>query len=120
MVGCGGSDRPATVPISGQITIDGKPPGENGRLHFQVIEPAPGYTKRPAGGAFAPDGSYRVMSWSPDDGLVPGRYSVSLMPGDPAKTAIPRKYQDGSTSGLEVDVPVDQGAIEYNIEVMTK
>ena len=41
------------------------------------------------------------------------------MIGDLAKTAIPTKYHQSATSGLEVDVPVDQGQIEYNIDVVT-
>jgi hypothetical protein len=101
------------------VTINGRPPGEPGRLHFTPTQAAEGYPKRPAGGAFTADGNYRVMSWAPDDGLVPGHYTVSLMPSDLAKTAIPAKYQQSGTSGLEVDVPVDQDSIEYNIEVRT-
>jgi hypothetical protein len=119
-VGCGGGDRPKTIPISGRVTINGQPPGEGGRLHFAVTEAAEGYPKRPAGGAWDAEGKYRVMSWAPDDGLVPGHYTVSLMPGDLTKTRIPAKYQQGGTSGLEVDVPVDKSSIEFNIDVVTK
>jgi hypothetical protein len=119
ITGCGRSERPKTVPISGRVTFNGQAPGESGRLHFQAVQPAEGYTKRPASGAFTADGSYRVMSWEPDDGLVPGHYTVSLMPGDLNTTKIPQKYQSG-TSGLEVEVPVDQSKIEYNIDVRTK
>jgi hypothetical protein len=42
------------------------------------------------------------------------------MPGDPNKTAIPERYRQSGTSGLTVDVPMDQGKIEYNIEVLSK
>jgi hypothetical protein len=118
--GCGGSDRPKTIPISGRVTINGQPPNEPGRLHFTPTKAAAGYAKRPAGGAFTVEGTYRVMSWEPDDGLVPGHYTVSLMPSDLSKTAIPVKYRQSGTSGLEVDVPVDQDKIEYNIDVVTK
>lgn len=117
--GCG-NDHPKTIPISGRITINGQPPGEGGRLHFTPVEVAEGYSKRPASGAFGVDGVYRVMSWVPDDGLVPGHYTVSLMPGDLSKTAIPEKYHQSGTSGLEVDVPVDKKRVEYNIEVVTE
>jgi hypothetical protein len=117
IAGCGGSGRPKTIPISGRVSINGQPPGESGRLHFTPTQAAEGYAKRPAGGAFTAEGTYRVMSWEPDDGLVPGHYTVSLMPSDLSKTAIPAKYREGATSGLELDVPVDQGEIEFNIEV---
>ena len=120
LAGCGGNDRPKTIPISGVVTIDGKAPGEAGKIFFTPTEAAAGYSKRPASGSFNAEGHYRVMSWAPDDGLVPGHYTVSLGAVDPVKTAIPRRYQVGATSGLEVDVPVDQDQIEYNIDVSTK
>jgi hypothetical protein len=119
LIGCGGSDRPKTIPITGHVTFDGQPPGEVGSLVFTPTETAPGYIKRPASGGFAADGKYRVMSWEPDDGLVPGHYTVSLVPNDLKATKIPEKYQQGG-SGLEVDVPVDEDQIEFNIDVVTE
>jgi hypothetical protein len=59
------------------------------------------------------------MSWEPDDGLVPGHYTVSLVTGGANPPKIPEKYQTSGTSGLEVDVPVDDSQIEYNIDVRT-
>ena len=120
LAGCGGSDRPKTVPIRGLVTIDGKAPGETGKLFFTPTAAAEGYNKRPASGSFNSQGNYRVMSWTPDDGLVPGHYTVSVSPGDPERTVVPAKYLQSATSGLEVDVPVAQGRIEYNIDVVTK
>lgn len=118
--GCGESGRPKTIPISGRVTIDGQPPGESGKMFFTATQVAEGYSNRPASGSFNDDGSYRVMSWEPDDGLVPGHYTVTLMPGDPAATKIPAKYQLSMTSGLEVDVPVDQDNVEFNVPIVTK
>jgi hypothetical protein len=117
--GCG-KERPATIPISGQVTIDGQPPGGYGKIFFTPTHAASGYSKRPATGTFAPDGSYRVMSWEVDDGLVPGHYTLSVRPLDPAKTRIPDRYQQDTTSGLEVEVPVDQGDVVFNIDIVTK
>jgi hypothetical protein len=116
-VGCSGSDRPKTIPITGRVTVNGQPPGEKGRLHFAPTQAAEGYSKRPAGGAFGVDGVYRVMSWKPDDGLVPGHYRVSFKPGNPNTTKIIQKYQDAGTSGLELDVSPDESSIVYNIEL---
>ena len=120
LAGCGGTDRPKTVPITGRVTIDGQPPGERGRMHFTPTQAAEGYSKRPASGNYAVDGAYRVMSWEADDGLVPGHYTVNLSPADPNATKIPMKYHQSGTSGLEVDVPVDQAKIEYDIDVHSK
>jgi hypothetical protein len=119
-VGCYGGNRPKTIPIKGHVTLDGQPPGEVGKLHFTPTEAAEGYDKRPAMGGFDVDGAYTVMSWSPGDGLVPGHYTVNVYPGTMANTRIPKKYHQSGTSGLEVTVPVDQGEIEYNIELSTK
>ena len=60
------------------------------------------------------------MSWTVDDGLVPGHYTVSVVPSDANKTTIPKKYYQSKTSGLEVDVPIDQRKIEYNIDIHSK
>jgi hypothetical protein len=119
LAGCGSGDRPKTIPISGKVTLDGQPPGEGGKLYFTPSQVAEGYSKRPAHGTFTADGIYRVMSWEVDDGLVPGHYDVSVVPAEPSQSKIPTKYHQSSSSGLEVDVPVDQRSIEYNIEVRT-
>ena len=101
------------------MTIDGQQPGEFGKIFFTPTQAADGYAKRPASGSFDLDGSYRVMSWEPDDGLVPGHYTVNVFPADQAKTNVPAKYQQSSTSGLEVDVPLDQSKIDFNIDIRT-
>jgi hypothetical protein len=120
LVGCLGSNRPKTVPITGRVTINGQPPGEAGKLYFTPTQAAEGYNMRPANGAFDAEGVYRVMSWKVDDGLVPGHYTVSLVPYDPKTTKIPARYHQSGTTDLELDVPVDQDEIKYDIDVLTK
>lgn len=120
LAGCGGKSRPKTIPISGRVTIDGKAPGESGKLYFTPTQAADGYSMRPASGSFNAAGNYRVISWTPDDGLVPAHYTVSVVPGDLNATAIPTRYHQSATSGLEVDVPVDKSKVEYNIDVLSK
>ncbi|HEY4233329.1 MAG TPA: hypothetical protein VGM76_07870 [Lacipirellulaceae bacterium] len=120
IIGCGAPERPKTIPLDGHVTIDGKAPGEDGKIYFTPTAAADGYSKRPASGSYNPEGHYRVMSWTPDDGLVPGHYTVSVVPNEPDKTAIPAKYQQSASSGLELDVPVDKGKIEFDINVVTK
>jgi hypothetical protein len=118
--GCGAADRPKTIPIGGRVTIDGKAPGESGKLYFTPTKAAEGYSLRPASGSFNAEGVYRVISWAPDDGLVPAHYTVSVVPSDLNASAIPTRYHQSATSGLEVDVPVDQRKIEFNVEVLSK
>ena len=117
--GCG-NDRPKTIPINGLVTIDGKEPGEVGKIFFTPTKAAEGYATRPASGSFNAQGKYRVMSWAPDDGLVPGHYAVSVNPVDPNKTAIPAKYQQSHSSGLEVDVSADEPKVDFDIDVHTR
>jgi len=100
--------------------VDGQAPGEIGKLFFTPTKAAEGYATRPASGSFNAEGRYRVMSWAPDDGLVPGHYTVSILPNDPDKTRIPAKYRQSNTSGLELDVPVDERKIEFDAAVRTK
>ncbi len=119
ITGCD-SGRPKTIPISGLVRIDGQPPGETGKLFFTPTKAADGYAMRPASGSFDAEGHYRVMSWAPDDGLVPAHYTVSVLPSEPDKSRIPAKYRQSSTSGLEVEVSADQRKIEFNAEVRTK
>jgi hypothetical protein len=45
---------------------------------------------------------------------------VKIMPGNPAQSKIPQRYQDSGTSGLEVDVPVDQDKIQFDVVVTTQ
>ena len=120
LVGCADSDRPKTVPISGRVTIDGQPPGEFGKLFFTPTQAAEGYVKRPASGSFDPEGNYRIMSWEPDDGLVPGHYTVNIAPVDMQATKVPQKYHQSDTSGLEVEVSPDQRQVEYNVDIRTQ
>lgn len=120
LVGCGGSDRPQTIPITGRVTLNGQPPGEVGKLFFTPTQPAAGYEKRPATAGYTADGTYRVMSWVPDDGLVPGSYTISVMPSDIAASKVAQKYRQSGTSGLEVDVPADGDQVEFNIELTSE
>jgi hypothetical protein len=118
--GCGGTDRPTTIPITGRVTLNGQPPGEVGKLFFTPTQPAAGYEKRPATAGYTADGNYRVMSWVPDDGLVPGRYTVSVMPGDMNASKIAQKFRQSGISGLEVNVPVDTDRVEFNVELTSE
>ena len=72
LAGCGGPSRPATVPVSGRVTYQGKPVP----LGQIVFYPAKG---RPAMGAIGADGSYRLTTFeTAGDGATPGRYRVTI------------------------------------------
>jgi hypothetical protein len=104
--------------VSGTVTMDGNPIGP-GFLVFAAVD---GDTN-PANGAIQPDGSYQLKTAN-TRGLNPGKYRVSVTildqpdvpPGERsyivAKSRIPVKYNDMSTSGLEFDVAPGRNSID--------
>lgn len=68
--GCGPS-RPAVAPVTGQITIDGKPV-TSGVVFFY---PENG---RMATGRIDTDGRYRLGTFTPTDGALPGDHRVVI------------------------------------------
>lgn len=132
LAGCGGdkrgADAPKLVPVTGTLTLDGKPLGsalvtfipsgstrgrgasgatdENGR--FELSE---------EGNKGAPAGQYRVVcnKWvMPNGSDFPRDSKVS--PGEAgAKELLPRKYSDEAETELKATVPPDGGAIELKL-----
>ena len=95
LLGCGSGHPPTTV-VSGKITLAGKTLPKAGAIYFTPLE---GALKRPGVGEFDANGNYTVRSWNEGDGLLPGKYKVSVecwvvpptMGGAP-KSYIPDKY----------------------------
>lgn len=75
--GCNGSDL-SIVPVTGKITYDGGEWPATGTIFFSPITVAEGKPRRPAVAKFGPDGTFSAMSYKPDDGLIPGTYSVKI------------------------------------------
>lgn len=73
--GCG-SDAP--VPVSGKVTVDGKPVGNAG----VTFHPQDG-KGRPATGETAEDGTYKLTTLNPGDGALKGEYRVTLVWDEP-------------------------------------
>lgn len=101
LLGCGGPDRPALVPVSGQVLIDGKPV-EHGTI--QVIPK----DARAARGTLGPGGTFQLETYEANDGCVPGTHQVIVMATEPQtggqKWHAPQKYKDAATSGLTVEI----------------
>ena len=77
--GCGGVERPTTVPVQGQVTFAGGPCPAPGTVFFGPLEVPEGLPRRPGRGRFDTDGAFTVQSFTPGDGLVPGRYRTRLV-----------------------------------------
>jgi hypothetical protein len=75
--GCGGKDRP--VKVEGVVTLDGE--AVQGAIVSFLPDEGGG---RFACGMTGKDGSFRLMTYKPDDGALPGDYrvTVTLIPPD--------------------------------------
>ena len=105
-VGCD-DGKPAIVPVSGQVLIDGNP------LDFGFIRFAAPNT-RPAMGRLDSDGRFTLTCYKEGDGAVVGNHRVAVMAHEPLsgeqiKWHAPKKYSNYATSGLtqEITKPTD-------------
>ncbi|MGD9126567.1 MAG: hypothetical protein PVH19_04235 [Planctomycetia bacterium] len=122
--GCGPS-RPKTVPVHGKVTYFGGEWPSPGMLYFAPKESAEGFPLRPASAELAKDGTFTVSSFEEGDGLLPGKYVVTIecwkvaptMRNPNPSSAVPRKYQSQETSDFIVDVSEDQSSIEITFDV---
>jgi hypothetical protein len=99
--GCG-DGRPARVPISGQVLIDGQP------LKFGVVKFVPDQG-RPSSGKLDADGRFALHCFDDADGAVLGHHHVAVYANealDDRRTHwhAPRKYANINTSGLEQQI----------------
>jgi hypothetical protein len=109
--GCG-DGRPARVPVSGMVTIDGAPLAR-GNIKFV---PEHG---RPSSGHMDSDGRFTLTCYDGADGALPGKHRVQINANRPISERkmeifTPKHYADFRTSGIEVviDQPVDDIKIE--------
>ena len=126
-VGCG-SGLPQTIPVSGRVTFDGQPPPAAGNVQCVPVEAAEGFPLRPASGAFGTDGRYRAQTFDPGDGLMPGKYTLSVecwdvppdMSGNPSKSHVPKKYQSPKTSGLTLEIKPNMRSQVLDLDLVGK
>ncbi|QEG34749.1 hypothetical protein [Bythopirellula goksoeyrii] len=106
LVGCDNSGR---VQVSGTVNfVDGEvPQGEVSMIRFEPTsyqKSTDGEVIKGAYGYIQPDGSFRMTTLKPDDGVYPGTYKVcftvlkSYMSGEPL---IPRIYMSKKTTPFE-------------------
>jgi hypothetical protein len=123
--GCCGRSDVEIVRINGRVTLDGQPPPGPGTIYFAPTDAFNGEPLRPATGHFGSDGVYEVRSFDAGDGLVPGRYVVSIhcwqipptIDGPPAVSHIPARYTTAATSGLELIVESGARRVEWNAQL---
>jgi hypothetical protein len=138
--GCAIDDKP--VPVSGKVTVNGKPAAGVG----VVFHPKDG-NGRPATAETSEDGTFQLTTMNPRDGALRGEYRVTLVweepvhpylqyrDGAPQKEAarkdyerwklthkpraspIPAEYADAASTPLEQRVPAPGGVA--NLEIRT-
>jgi hypothetical protein len=120
-VGCGEPEKPL-VPVSGRVTYGGGDWPMAGAITFTPVA-SPGATPaRPGGARFGPDGKFVVGSYKPGDGLMPGRYSISVSCFD-TNTTKPRdeaEYVPRDFHAEELVIEKGQDAVELNFDVPKK
>jgi HEAT repeat protein len=79
LAGCRGQGKP--VKVEGSLTLDGKP-FSGATITFV---PAEG-SGRSASGLSEQDGSFRLTTFKPDDGALPGEYKITVTYYQPDKT----------------------------------
>src|SRR6476469_2586170 len=141
LTGCPNSSRPATYRVTGTVTMQGKPVA--GAVITFVPTGTDGAA---ASAITDSDGKYALTTWRAGDGARPGEYRVkvskqeqtavdpskmvknltieeeqkiyveSKKPRPPAKSLLPRKYQDDQTSGLTHTVDKKPTTFDIKIE----
>ena len=115
VLGCGNK-----VQVTGKVTFPDGAPLNTGNVIFDD-------GREQAKGAISEDGTYRLSSMNPNDGIKPGEYKVYItnafsLGGAPVSaTSVPKptnlidtKFTSSATSGLQCQV---KGNTVFNIEV---
>jgi hypothetical protein len=125
--GCS-SNSPKCIRVSGTVRLDGaKVPGP-GFIYFTTEATGKDGTSRPGTAAFDADGKYKAATFVSGDGLMAGKYLLRLdcwktapnMEGKPVVSFLAQKYQNATTSDLELTVQPDAQPITFDIELTSK
>jgi hypothetical protein len=143
-IGCGGSDSKAppepVFPVTGVISFNGAPV-----VGADVTFLSADGGDRSAFGRTNDAGEYQLTTFSANDGAVPGRYVVTITkiastapevpaadveseaydppgvgestsPAEPAKSELPERYADQTTSGLTAMVQeIESNSIDFTL-----
>lgn len=109
LTGCG-REGPERVPVHGRITYGGGAWPKAGVVYFQPLGSHGGQPLRPATGMFDAEGSFQATSFTPGDGLVPGKYRVrvecwEVEPNPDPKFGPPKSYVPGNVALADLEVP---------------
>jgi hypothetical protein len=119
LVGCGSSDMPTTIPVSGQVTFGGSACPGAGSVKFLPLEVAAGLPRRPGYAEFDTDGAFEATSFEPGDGLVPGTYRVQIecWKVPPANGAAGESYIAANFTPPDLLVAAENRKVQVDYEV---
>lgn len=111
-LGCG-DGRPARVPISGKVLIDGQP------LKFGVIDFVP-EGGRSSSGVLDANGHFTLSCFTEKDGALLGKHQIQVHADEPisdqvARIHAPKKYGILQTSGLSEEIKQATDSIVINL-----
>jgi hypothetical protein len=122
IAGCGESGNPFTsVPVSGKVTYDDGSaiPVQGMKIYFHSLDPPKeGMHVRPGIGGVAADGTFKdITSYKFADGLVVGKYKVSLIceEGGKLTSKIPKEFAHPELTPLTVEVTGSGQVLEIKI-----
>jgi hypothetical protein len=115
LAGCAGQTHPAHSPVTGSVTLDGKPLG-SGAVLFESATGFAGSANLASGGTFR-------MRCQYGDGLPVGHYRVAVVPTEPdplrrdaaPASPIPLRYRDFATSGLQATM--EKGCAPFDFDL---
>jgi hypothetical protein len=110
LVGCGGSDRPAVAPVSGQVTYQDKPVA--GAFVSFLCKGAP----RLATGTTDAAGNYQLTTFEPNDGAVIGNHVVTVKKLPSGIDSLPT----GVSEDTKITAKNTEAAIQQNMLMMEK
>jgi hypothetical protein len=103
--GCGGSSGPPLYPAEGTLLVDAKPAA--GAIVFLYAADAGQRKAARPHGTVGPDGTFRLSTFLPDDGVAAGTYRVAVFwtkpgeqGGDDGIDLLPMEYSNPDTSGI--------------------
>jgi hypothetical protein len=120
LIAIGGCNNSPVVPVSGKVVFLSRDQPKVCRLTFLPIEDASSGSVRAGGATMAADGTYSVTPYQGVEGLLPGRYKISvdyydLKPGGNPNFEgdwLPQTHAAG-----ELVIEPGSGAVEHVVEV---
>jgi hypothetical protein len=114
--GCSRGDLPELAPVTGKVTLDGKPV-RSGLISF-VPDPSRGTDGTPGIGNIDENGNYRIATLEADGAQV-GFHKVRAYVLEGGVPAIPERYLDPDKSGLTFEVKAGQENV-FDVELKSQ